>query len=64
LEDELVTELCKKLNINYRFVKKPLDNNEIKQAVAITIARYKINIESRIARMLISQSRTVFSFQQ
>ena len=50
--------------INYRFVKKPLDNNEIKQAVTITITRYKIKIESRIAMMLISQPRALFSFRQ
>ena len=35
-----------------RFIEKPLDINEIKQAVAIAIARYKINVESRRESML------------
>ena len=47
-----------------QFVKKPLDNDEIKQAVAIAIARYEINVQSRRERMSIFQPRTVFSFQQ
>ena len=47
-----------------RFIEKPLDINEIKQAVAIASARYEINVESRIARMSIFQHRAVFSFQQ
>ena len=47
-----------------RFIEKPLDINEIKQAVAIALARYEINVESRRERMLIFQPRTVFSLQQ
>jgi DNA-binding NtrC family response regulator len=47
-----------------RFIQKPLDINEIKQAVAIAIARYKINVESRRESMSIFQPRTVFSLQQ
>ena len=46
------------------FIEKPLDINEIKQAVAIAIARYKINVESRRESMSIFQPRTVFSLQQ
>jgi two-component system, NtrC family, response regulator HupR/HoxA len=47
-----------------RFIEKPLDINEIKQAVAIAIARYKINVESRRESMPIFQPHTVFAFQQ
>ena len=32
---------------DYRFVKKPLDNNEIKQAVKEAVAQYKINTDSK-----------------
>ena len=32
----------------YRFVKKPLDNNEIKQAVKIGITRYEMNSGSKV----------------
>jgi len=31
----------------YRFVKKPLDNNEIKQAVSAAIREYEINIDNK-----------------
>jgi FixJ family two-component response regulator len=31
----------------YRFVKKPLDNNEIKQAVKTAIAYYEMNTGSK-----------------
>lgn len=47
-----------------RFIEKPLDIDEIKQAVVIAIARYEININSRRKRMLLIQPRRVFSFQQ
>jgi len=47
-----------------RFIEKPLDINEIKQAVAIALARYKINVESRRERMSILQPHTAFSLQQ
>jgi len=47
-----------------RFIEKPLDINEIKQAVAIAIARYKINVESIGESMSIFQPRTVFPLQQ
>jgi len=47
-----------------RFIEKPLDINEIKQAVAIALARFEINVENRKERMSIFQPRTVFSFQQ
>ena len=38
--------------------------NEIKQAVAIALARYKINVESRREKISIYQPHTVFSLQQ
>jgi len=41
-----------------------LDINEIKQAVAIAFARYKINVESRREKISIFQPNTVFSLQQ
>jgi DNA-binding NtrC family response regulator len=47
-----------------RFIEKPLDINEIKQAVAIALARYEINVESRRERMPIFRPHTVFSLQQ
>jgi two-component system response regulator AtoC/two-component system response regulator HupR/HoxA len=47
-----------------RFIQKPLNINEIKQALVIAIARYKINVESRRESMSIFQPRTVFSLQQ
>lgn len=47
-----------------RFIEKPLDINEIKQAVAIAIARCETNIESRRERMSILQPHTAFSLQQ
>ena len=50
--------------VNHIFIKKPLDNDELKQAVAIAIARYEINVQSRRERMSIFQPRTVFSSQQ
>jgi DNA-binding NtrC family response regulator len=50
--------------INHQFIKKPLDNDEIKQAVAIALARYEINVASRREKISIFQPRTVFSFQQ
>jgi DNA-binding NtrC family response regulator len=31
----------------YRFVKKPLDNNEIKQAIMAAITQYEINARSK-----------------
>ena len=50
--------------INHIFIKKPLDINEIKQVVAIAIARYEINVESRTERMPIFQHYAEISFQQ
>lgn len=51
--------------VNYRFIEKPLDINEIKQAVAIALARYKINVESRRRESMSTfQPHTVFSLQQ
>ena len=50
--------------INYIFIKKPLEINEIKQAVAIAIACYEINVESRTERMPIFQHYAEISFQQ
>ena len=47
-----------------RFIEKPLDINEIKKAVAIALARYKSNVESRRERMSILQPHTAFSLQQ
>jgi len=47
-----------------RFIEKPLDINEIKQAVTIALARYKINVESRRESMSIFQPHTVFSLQR
>jgi DNA-binding NtrC family response regulator len=47
-----------------RFIEKPLDINEIKQAVAIALARYEINVESRRESMSIFQPHTEFSLQQ
>ena len=47
-----------------RFIQKPLDINEIKHAVAIALARYKINVENTRESMSIFQPHTVFSFQQ
>jgi DNA-binding NtrC family response regulator len=46
-----------------RFKEKPLDINEIKQAVAIANTRYKIDVECRRERMSLIQPRRVFSFQ-
>jgi DNA-binding NtrC family response regulator len=43
-----------------RFIEKPLDINEIKQAVAIAFARYKSNVESKRERMSILQPHTAF----
>lgn len=48
----------------YRFIKKPLDINEIKQAVAIVLVGYEINVENRKARMSINQRGTEFLLQQ
>ena len=43
-----------------RFIEKPLDINEIKQAVAIELAQYETNIESRNVRMSLHQPHNVF----
>jgi len=48
----------------YRFIKKPLDINEIKQAVAVVLVGYEINVETKRARMSISQRGTEFLLQQ
>ncbi len=45
-----------------RFIEKPLDINEIKQAVAIALAQYEINVESKREMMSILQPHTVFPF--
>ena len=47
----------------YRFIKKPLDINEIKQAVAVVLDGYEINVENRRARMSIYQLDTEFLLQ-
>jgi DNA-binding NtrC family response regulator len=48
----------------YRFIKKPLDINEIKQAVAVVLVGYEINVENRRASMSIYQLDTEFLLQQ
>ena len=48
----------------YRFIKKPLDINEIKQAVAIVLVGYEINVANRRATMSIYQRGTEFLLQQ
>jgi DNA-binding NtrC family response regulator len=48
----------------YRFIKKPLDINEIKQAVAVVLVGYEINVENKRARMSIYQRDTEFLLQQ
>jgi len=63
VESETVSNAVNRGVVN-RFIEKPLDINEIKQAVAIALTRYEINVENRRERMSIFQPRTVFSFQQ
>jgi len=63
VEPETASNVMNRGVVN-RFIEKPLDINEIKQAVAIAIARYKINVESRRDRIPIFQPHTVFSLQQ
>jgi len=63
VEPEIASNVMNRGVVN-RFIEKPLDINEIKQAVAIAIARYKINVESRRESMSINQPRTVFSLQR
>jgi len=63
VESETVSNAINRGVVN-RFIEKPLDINEIKQAVAIALTRYEINVENRRERMSIFQPRTVFSFQQ
>jgi DNA-binding NtrC family response regulator len=48
----------------YRFIKKPLDINEIKQAVAVVLVGYEINVANRRATMSIYQRGTEFLLQQ
>jgi ATP-dependent Lon protease len=48
----------------YRSIKKPLDINEIKQAVAVVLVGYEINVERKRARMSIFQRGTEFLLQQ
>jgi len=49
----------------YRFIRKPFDNNELKQAVEIAIACYEINVQSKRERISIfHQHHTAFSSQQ
>lgn len=47
----------------YQFIKKPLDINEIKQAVAVVLDGYEINVENRRTRMSIYQLNTEFLLQ-
>jgi DNA-binding NtrC family response regulator len=48
----------------YRHIKKPLDINEIKKAVAVVLVGYGINVENRRARMSIYQLDSEFLLQQ
>ncbi|MBW2055492.1 MAG: response regulator [Deltaproteobacteria bacterium] len=63
VEPEIASNVMNRGVVN-RFIQKPLDINEIKQAVAIALARYKINVESIGESMSIFQPRTVFPLQQ
>ena len=63
VEPEIASNVMNRGVVN-RFIQKPLDINEIKQAVAIAIAQYDINVESRGGTIPILQHRTVFSLQQ
>ena len=63
VETETVSNAVNRGIVN-RFIEKPLDINEIKQAVTIALARYEINVESRRERMPIFQPRKAFSLQQ
>ncbi len=63
VEPEAISNAINRGVVN-RFIEKPLDINEIKQAVAIALARYKINVESRREKISIFQPHTVFSLQQ
>jgi diguanylate cyclase len=47
----------------YRFVKKPLDINEIKQTVAVVLVGYEINVGNKRARISIYQKGTNFLSQ-
>ena len=47
-----------------RFVEKPLNINKIKQAVALALTRYRINVESRRKTMSILKPRDAFSLKQ
>ena len=46
------------------FIEKPLDIHEIKQAVALALTRYRINVESRRETMSILKPRDSFSLKQ
>ena len=46
------------------FIEKPLNINEIKQAVALALTRYRINVESRRETMSILRPRDSFSLKQ
>ena len=59
VESETVSNAVNRGVVN-RFIEKPLDVNEIKQAVAIALTRYEINVENRRERMSILQPCTVF----
>jgi DNA-binding NtrC family response regulator len=61
VEPETVSNAMNRGVVN-RFIEKPLDINEIKQSVAIAIAQYEINVESRREMMSILQPHTVFPF--
>jgi diguanylate cyclase len=43
-----------------QFIEKPLDINEIKQAVELALDRYKINVENRRERISTLQPHTAF----
>jgi DNA-binding NtrC family response regulator len=47
-----------------QFIEKPLNINEIKQAVALALTRYKVNVESRRETMSILRPRDSFSLKQ
>lgn len=46
IEPETARDAMKQEEV-YLFVKKPIDNDKIKQAVAMALVHYQINIESR-----------------
>ena len=63
IESETALNAIKRGVVN-RFIEKSLDINEIKQAVALALTRYRINVESRRDTMSILRPRDSFSLQQ